>query len=200
MGQAVNNIKSNNRLSSSKKVGCDVGQSDSLKPNDVVRFTDSATSSSASSTSSSSSSSSEHWYADPPDGGWGWAVVAASFTAHLIADGISASVGILYAELLDVFGGTKAETAWVGSLFLSMPALCGPIASILTNQFGCRRSTIAGGIIAAVGCVLASFATNLVMVCLFFGVVAGFGLSLVYMPAVIIVAFYFEKKRALATG
>ena len=33
-----------------------------------------------------------------------------------------------------------------------------------------------------------------------YGVLGGFGLGLIYLPAVVAVGYYFEKKRALATG
>jgi len=68
--------------------------------------------------------------------GWGWMVVAASFSAHFIADGCGFSFGILFTELLDVFNETTGRTAWIGSLFVSMPLICGPIASALTNKYG----------------------------------------------------------------
>ena len=137
---------------------------------------------------------------EAPDGGWGWAVVAASFTAHMIADGFGFSFGVLFAELLVVFGETKSRTAWIGSLFVSVPAICGPVAGALTTRFGCRWTTIAGAVIASVGCLASAFTTSVAQLCFTFGVVSGFGLALVYVPAVIVVAFYFEKKRAFATG
>ena len=136
----------------------------------------------------------------PPDGGWGWMVVLASFLVHLIADGCAFSFGVLYAELLDYFGESKGKTAWVGSLFVSVPLMTGPIASALTNRYGCRRTTISGGLIAALGFILSSFANSIELLCFTFGIVAGFGLSMVYVPAVVVVAYYFEKRRAFATG
>jgi len=135
-----------------------------------------------------------------PDGGWGWAVVAASFAAHMIADGFGFSFGVLFTELLLVFGETKSRTAWIGSLFVSVPAICGPVAGVLTTRFGCRWTTIMGAVIASVGCFASAFTSSVGQLCVTFGVVAGFGLALVYVPAVIVVAFYFEKKRAFATG
>ena len=135
-----------------------------------------------------------------PDGGWGWMVVAASFMAHVIADGCGFSFGVLFSELLEVFGESKSTTAWIGSLFVSVPAICGPIASMVANSYGCRTTTILGGFIAALGCFAASYANSIGELCLSFGIVAGFGLSMVFVPAVVVVAFYFEKKRAFATG
>ena len=137
---------------------------------------------------------------DMIDGGWGWVVVAASFMAHVIGDGCGFSFGILFSELLEAFGESKSTTAWVGSLFVSVPAICGPIASLCAKYMGCRCTTMLGGVVAALGCFAGSFSRNIGELCVSFGVIAGFGLSLVFVPAVVIVAFYFEKKRAFATG
>jgi len=52
----------------------------------------------------------------PPDGGWGWAIVAASFMSNFVLDGIAYSFGVLLAPLADHFGASRASVAWVGSL------------------------------------------------------------------------------------
>lgn len=51
-----------------------------------------------------------------PDGGWGWAVVVASFLALFLAYGSPQSVGVLYPEWLSTYQEGKGMTAWVGSL------------------------------------------------------------------------------------
>jgi len=190
MAQFVTDDETDRKLDGETLQNCRVSVKDAKSGNDVVRFTD----------SSSSSSSSERSFPRSPDGGWGWIIVAASFLAHAIVDGYAHSVGILFDYLLDEFNESKGTTAWVASLFVSMPSICGPVASILTSQFGCRRITIAGGIISAVGCILGAFSNSIGVLCLTFGVIAGFGLSLVYVPAILVVAFYFEKRRAFACG
>ncbi|XP_026468509.1 uncharacterized protein LOC113372402 isoform X2 [Ctenocephalides felis] len=176
-----------------------------------------ATSASSSSTSSSSSSdedesssstlSSEYTHAgistkrpQPPDGGWGWVVVAAAFCVNLIADGISFSFGVMFVDFLEYFGDNKSTTAWIGSLFMGMPLLSGPVASFLTDRYGCRRVTIVGAILAAAGFALSSQANSIMALLFTFGILAGFGLSLCYVAAVVIVAYYFDKKRSFATG
>lgn len=92
--------------------------------------------------------------------GWGWVVVAASFVIHLIADGITFSFGVIYAELLDYFQESKGYTAVIGSLFMATPLLSGPLASSLTDRFGCRAVTIAGSIVAALGLFLTSLSSK----------------------------------------
>lgn len=46
----------------------------------------------------------------------------------------------------------------------------------------------------------ASLAMSVEFLYVFIGVLGGIGLGLVYVPAVVAVGFYFEKRRALATG
>ncbi|CAK1596597.1 unnamed protein product [Parnassius mnemosyne] len=158
---------------------------------------------SVSGSSSSSSSDDEELSiteARPPDGGWGWVVVFASFMVNLIADGITFSFGVFYPHFLEYFGEGKGKTAWIAGIFMAMPLLSGPIASFLTDRYGCRRMTIFGAILASIGFVISAFVDNVETLFLTFGIMAGFGLSLCYVAAVVIVAYYFDTKRSLATG
>ncbi|KAL3217246.1 hypothetical protein MRX96_006144 [Rhipicephalus microplus] len=154
---------------------------------------------SSSSSSSSSTSDGRCRRATPPDGGWGWVVVFASFMINLIADGVSMSFGILFVDLIDYFEQSKGKTAWVGSLYLSMPLLTGPIASSLTDRYGCRRVCIVGSLLAAGGFVASYIGTSLEFLFLTFSV-SGFGLALCYVTSIVSVAYYFERRRSLATG
>lgn len=138
--------------------------------------------------------------ARPPDGGWGWVVVFASFLVNLIADGVTFSFGVIYVNFLEYFGEGKAKTAWIGSLFMAMPLLSGPIASFLTDRYGCRKMCICGSILACIGFFASAFTPDMETLFFTFGVVSGFGLSLCYVAAVVIVAYYFEKRRSFATG
>ncbi|CAG9785957.1 unnamed protein product [Diatraea saccharalis] len=135
-----------------------------------------------------------------PDGGWGWVVVLSSFIISMIADGISFSFGLLYIEFLEEFQASKSTTAWIGSLFIAVPLLSGPVMSALVDRYGCRSMTILGGLISTLGFVLASISTTLEMMMITFGVIAGLGLGLVYVTAVVSIAYWFEKKRNLAVG
>lgn len=169
-----------------------------------VQF-DAASPPAAVSVSSSSSSSSDDEdvliaEARPPDGGWGWVVVFASFMVNLIADGITFSFGVFFPHFLEYFGEGKGKTAWIAGIFMAMPLLSGPIASFLTDRYGCRRMTIFGSLLASAGFVISAFVDNMETLFITFGIMAGFGLSLCYVAAVVIVAYYFEKKRSLATG
>ncbi|KAF7410041.1 hypothetical protein HZH68_004422 [Vespula germanica] len=135
-----------------------------------------------------------------PDGGWGWVVVLASLIISMIADGVSFSFGLLYIEFLKEFGASKAKTAWIGSLFMAVPLLSGPVMSALVDRYGCRKMTIAGGLISGFGFVLSCFSNTIEVMYLTFGVIAGLGLGLCYVTAVVSIAYWFDKKRTLAVG
>ncbi|KAL6423291.1 hypothetical protein ACFW04_010149 [Cataglyphis niger] len=135
-----------------------------------------------------------------PDGGWGWVVVLASLVISMIADGVSFSFGLLYIEFLREFGASKSKTAWIGSLFMAVPLLSGPIMSALVDRYGCRNMTIIGGLISGLGFILSIFSNTIEVMYLTFGVIAGLGLGLCYVTAVVSIAFWFDKKRTLAVG
>uniref|UniRef100_A0A7G3AQK6 Putative monocarboxylate transporter 9-like protein n=1 Tax=Lutzomyia longipalpis TaxID=7200 RepID=A0A7G3AQK6_LUTLO len=136
-----------------------------------------------------------------PDGGFGWVVVFSSLMVSLIADGVSFSFGLIYTELLTNFQeSSPSKIAWVGSLFLAVPLLCGPIMSNLVDKYGCRKMTIIGGLLSGLGFVLASLCNSIEGLYFTFGIIAGLGLGIGYVTAVVSIAFWFDKKRTFATG
>lgn len=74
------------------------------------------------------------------------------------------------------------------------------MVSALANKFGCRAVCIAGAILASAAFVLSTFSTSVTMLMLTYGVMGGIGFGMIYLPAVVCVGYYFEKKRSLATG
>ncbi|KAH1025337.1 hypothetical protein HUJ05_010079 [Dendroctonus ponderosae] len=150
--------------------------------------------------SASSSSSDDDDKPNIPDGGWGWVVVFASLILSMVADGISFSFGLLYVEFLKEFEASKSSTSWIGSLFMAVPLLTGPIMSALVDKYGCRTMTIVGGIISAIGFIISSKCYSIGLMYLTFGTLAGLGLGLIYVTAVVSIAFWFDKNRTLAVG
>lgn len=66
-----------------------------------------------------------------PDGGWGWAIVVASFMGQLLAYGSPQSVGVLYPEWLNTFQDGKGMTAWVGSLVSGVGLIASKISTLI---------------------------------------------------------------------
>uniref|UniRef100_A0AAG5DW67 Major facilitator superfamily (MFS) profile domain-containing protein n=1 Tax=Anopheles atroparvus TaxID=41427 RepID=A0AAG5DW67_ANOAO len=136
----------------------------------------------------------------PPDGGWGWMVVLASFSIHIITDGLTYSFGIFYSEFLTYFNEGKGYTAWIASILVGVTLCSGPISSSLVNRYGCRTVTIIGAIVAAASLMISSLATSVFMLFITIGLGTGMGLGLIYLPAIVSVTMYFERLRSLATG
>jgi MFS family permease len=75
-----------------------------------------------------------------------------------------------------------------------------PVASALCNKWGCRPIGIIGSIIASAAVAASVYSPNIYIMWLLFGFVGGIGMGLVYLPSIIMVGYYFEEKRAIATG
>ncbi|KAI9554053.1 putative monocarboxylate transporter 13-like [Daphnia sinensis] len=136
----------------------------------------------------------------PPDGGWGWVVMIASFFCNIIVDGIIFSFGLVVTNLAESFEVPVSTVSWVASLLAGFYLLAGPFVSSLATRFGFRLVACAGSIVAGLSFAVASLAMSVEFLYVFIGVVGGIGMGLVYVPAVVAVGFYFEKRRALATG
>lgn len=139
----------------------------------------------------------------PPDGGWGWAVVFASFMIHIIADGITYSFGVFLVTLMGPQGfndDNRGAASLIPSILVGVTLGSGPIASYFTNRHGCRPVTIAGAVLAAAGLALSTLASSIAVLYFTVGILTGLGFGLIYLPAIVSVSIYFEKRRAFATG
>lgn len=135
-----------------------------------------------------------------PDGGWGWLVVLSAFAINMISDGVGFTFGLLYIEFLNEFGASKSTTSWIGSLFMSIPLLAGPIGSALVDKYGCQSMTIIGGLVSTIGFILSAYVKSIGVMFITFGVIGGLGLMLCFVTAVVSIAFWFEKRRSIALG
>lgn len=136
----------------------------------------------------------------PPDGGYGWVVVFASFMCNLIVDGIAYTFGIFLPELVTYFGEGKGTVAWVGSLLSGVYLAAGPVVSALCNKFGCRAVCVAGSLVACAAFVLSTFSKSVTVMMITYGLLGGIGFGMIYLPSVVAVGYYFETRRSLATG
>ena len=88
----------------------------------------------------------------------------------------------------------------VGSILAGVIMLVGPISSLLVGRFGPRKTCIAGAVVSSLSIFISTFSVNVPMLMVFYGVLGGLGLGLMYVPAVTAVGYWFEKKRSLVTG
>lgn len=137
-------------------------------------------------------------------------IVFVAFMSNIIADGIIFSYGSLKESIQEArkkTGATPEELAsftWVGSVLAGVSLMAAPFASAAANKFGFRIVAVSGSLLASSAFILSwhysQSEPNLGLLILLYGLVGGIGLSGIYVPAVVSVGFYFEKKRAVATG
>ncbi|XP_060077419.1 monocarboxylate transporter 12-like [Ylistrum balloti] len=138
--------------------------------------------------------------AQPPDGGWGWMVMFSSFMVNVLLDGVIFTYGIFFPEFLSYFGESKGKTQLLHSVLVGTCLVTGPVASALVNRYGCRLVCRSGAVIASVGLFISSFSPNLDVMIIFYGITGGIGFGLFYLPSIVIIGEYFDKRIALATG
>lgn len=91
------------------------------------------------------------------------------------------------------------HAAWIGSISIALCLFFGPLASSLINWFGCRAVAITGCLTCSLSLTVASFAKNLIILYLTFGVL-GVGASCVFVSSLGIVPRCFEKRKSIAIG
>ncbi|VDK44585.1 unnamed protein product [Anisakis simplex] len=158
----------------------------------------------------------------PPDGGYGWVIVIAAFVSNFVVDGISNSFGAFMTVYQDHFKESKAVISLIGSLLIGCyllivdsstatseslsPSIVGPFAGGLVNKYGARVVVIAGSVLTGLSFAASIVAPNVYTFMFFYGFlgarphVSGAGFGLIYLPSIVCVSFYFEKKRSMATG
>jgi hypothetical protein len=96
----------------------------------------------------------------------------------MIMDGITYSLGTYLTLFVDTFGVSHGAVSIIHSLLPAVTLGVGPIASIFTNRFGCRNTTIMGSIIAAFGFIISYWVTNFYVLYFTIGIIAGFGFGI----------------------
>ncbi|XP_063158992.1 monocarboxylate transporter 13-like [Candoia aspera] len=134
------------------------------------------------------------------DGGWGWAIVLATFLQSALVFGIIRSFGVFFLEFTNYFEEASGTTSWIPSVTLATLMGTSPLASALGTRYGERPVAIAGGILSGLGFLAASFATSLAQLYLFIGLLTGTGGALIFSPSLALLARYFDRRRALANS
>ena len=94
----------------------------------------------------------------------------------------------------------RGTTALVPTLLYGIPLVLSPIICAFVLTFGCRSVAGCRGIITFASFILASYATSISLLCVSIGILTSIGLSATYVPSIIAVTYYFDKRRGLATG
>ncbi|KAI8581021.1 hypothetical protein K450DRAFT_234252 [Umbelopsis ramanniana AG] len=140
------------------------------------------------------------------DEGWrnrGWLVVVATFLVNFCVFGVTFSWGIMQdLYLQDIYAGQtdSFRISFVGTIGSACVVSTGIFIAPVVQRIGFRPAMAIGTILAPLGLVLASFATQLWHVYLTQGLLFGIGGAFVFAPSISLPPQWFVKYRSLATG
>ncbi|PSB56363.1 L-lactate MFS transporter [Chamaesiphon polymorphus] len=92
------------------------------------------------------------------------------------------------------------ETLLPFATLLVVFAILMPIASRYIERYGASKVTAVGGIIVGLGYFLSSFATNIPLLVITYGLIAGAGIGIVYGVPIAVTAKWFPDRKGLAVG
>ena len=138
----------------------------------------------------------------PTRGRW-WIVIAALLLQFSIGAVYAWSVFSSALKEPDAMGPSNPEASLPFTVTIGMIFIGAYIGGRIQDRKGPRPVALVGGIIYAIGCILASFAQShdqLWLLVLGYGVISGFGLGFAYIVPIAMLQKWFPDKRGLITG
>ncbi|OQY03416.1 MAG: hypothetical protein B6I22_11625 [Desulfobacteraceae bacterium 4572_123] len=131
---------------------------------------------------------------------YGYTIIAASFFIQIIVWGIANSFGVFFAPLLNEFNWTRATLSGAASLCFLVHGFISILMGNFNDRFGPRLIMTGCGIILGTGFLLMGTINSIWHLYLFYGLVAGVGLSATDVVLLSTTARWFEKKRGMMSG
>jgi len=136
----------------------------------------------------------------PPDGGWGWAIVAAYALSNIITLPILQSFGLLYKGRFDALGITGTDASVIINVNSAFGMILGLFNGFLLRSFGYRKISIAAALINTSGVILTSYANSFVFFLVAYGIISSVGFNLLMSGLNLAINTYFREKRSKAMG
>ena len=123
-----------------------------------------------------------------------WVCLGLLFVSGLLAFFTRLAPAVVIPDLREAFALNAAELGLLASLYLWPFALMQPVAGVLTDRFGSRRTVTAFLVVAGIGQVLFASAPNFA-VALIGRALTGLGASILYVGAAKIMAQWFRSRE-----
>ena len=95
---------------------------------------------------------------------------------------------------------TAKQTLWPFMLFLAFFTVLMPISGRIVQKVHPRTISLVGSLIVAAGWILSSYANNINVLYITYGVIAGAGVGIVYGIPIAVVTRWFPDLKGLAVG
>lgn len=139
----------------------------------------------------------------PPDGGYGWVCTFCVFLVMFSTWGCNSGFGVFLGYYLNNStypGATKYDYALIAGLTVFLGQGLAPFVMILMRVIGLKQTMLLGDAFLLAGFLLASFTKKIWQLYLTQGVMAGVAISLIFVPATVVLPGWFLKKRAVSMG
>ncbi|MEA5417695.1 OFA family MFS transporter [Spirulina sp. CCNP1310] len=128
-----------------------------------------------------------------------WLLIPLGITV-LLCLGTVYSWSVFRKPLEAAFNITATESLLPYTVALVSYAILMPIAGFYIPRLGTRLTTAIGGLIVGAGYILSSFSSNITMMTLTYGIIAGTGVGITYGVPMVVMARWFPDRKGLAVG
>ena len=131
---------------------------------------------------------------------YGWVIVAAIFLVAAASFGVQYSFGVYLKPLAESFHWTRSMTSGAFSLFCVVRGVSAIFTGGLSDRYDPKLVILAAGVLLGLGMALGSTITSLWQLYLFYGILVGLGVGLVFVPMAATIQRWFVARRGLAQG
>ena len=131
---------------------------------------------------------------------YAWIVLGVTFIIQAISSAMRMAFGTFVEPLSTTFNSGVGAIGLAFSIQFIVAAGVAPIAGWLGEVYGVRKTVFVGVILFIIGMGMTGPITELWQFYLFYGVVLGSGLSILGVPMVTVVTYWFKKYQGLAVG
>ena len=128
-----------------------------------------------------------------------WFVVIGGFLIVMCL-GVAYTWGVFLMPIAKEFGWGRGPTALAVSILLLVFSVFMVIGGILEKKYGPKATATVGGIFVCLGWLLAYFTKSIWWLYATYGVLAGIGTGLCYLPSISTGIKWFQDKRGMVTG
>jgi MFS family permease len=131
---------------------------------------------------------------------YGWVVLACVSAVLLLTYGVQHSFGVFFSTMLRDLGWSRAGLAGAFSLYSLVYIGLSFYSGRLTDRIGPRRVIALRGLCLGSGMILVSLTQTPWQLYLFYGCLAGVGMSVAYVPCNATVIKWFRRQGGMAVG
>ena len=134
------------------------------------------------------------------DGLGAWAICFCALINNAVVVGIDSSFGVIIASVIETLDSNPSAVSWIPSIRSTCMYFVAWVSTMLVQRFGFRVVFTAGAVLSCLAFAVAVLNENFIILMLSYGIIGGSAAGLLHAPGNIVVSYYFEKHRKIASG